>query len=416
MTVAQTLANDEDRSDLKKRLHRSQRNRKLMAVALVAPLMLFLLSVFILPIGSLLYKAVDNPELQTTMPETIVAIAEWDRTGLPGEAIFAAVGHDLVNAKSHPGWKGLIAKRLNYEVTGYRSLINKTTKKLPETEPASWKESFIAINKKWSEEKYWHAMYRAAKPVTSHYILAALDMRLNDSDEIESLPERKSLYVGIFMRTLWMGAVVTVFCLLLGYPLAYLLVSLPASKSNLLMIMVLLPFWTSLLVRTASWIVLLQSGGLINTGLMGMGIIEEPLRLVFNRTGVYISMVHIMLPFMILPLYSVMKGIPPSYLRAAISLGAHPWLAFYKVYVPQTLAGIGAGCLLVYILSIGYYITPALIGGPGDQMVSYFVAYFTNSTIKWGMAASLGSMLLIATLALYMVYSRIVGSDKMKLG
>lgn len=207
-----------------------------------------------------------------------------------------------------------------------------------------------------------------------------------------------------------MGAVITVICLLLAYPLAYLLANLPTRKSNLLMILVLLPFWTSILVRVAAWIVLLQSGGLINGALLKLGLIDQPLQLVFNRTGVYIAMVHIMLPFMILPIYSVMKGISPSYMRAAISLGCHPFASFWRVYFPQTVAGVGAGCLLVFILSIGYYITPALLGSPNDQMVSYFVAFYTNSTINWGMATALGGLLLLATLVLYVVYSWLVGA------
>jgi putative spermidine/putrescine transport system permease protein len=213
-----------------------------------------------------------------------------------------------------------------------------------------------------------------------------------------------------------MGAVITIICLLLAYPLAYLLANLPTRKSNLLMILVLLPFWTSILVRVAAWIVLLQSGGLINGALLKLGLIDQPLQLVFNRTGVYIAMVHIMLPFMILPIYSVMKGISPSYMRAAISLGCHPFASFWRVYFPQTVAGVGAGCLLVFILSIGYYITPALLGSPNDQMVSYFVAFYTNSTINWGMATALGGLLLLATLVLYVVYSWLVGASRLRLG
>ena len=159
-------------------------------------------------------------------------------------------------------------------------------------------------------------------------------------------------------------------------------------------------------MRVAAWIVLLQTEGLINHGLMDLGIIKEPLALLFNRVGVYISMTHILLPFMILPLYSVMKSIPPTYQRAAVSLGSHPFAAFWRVYVPQTYPGIGAGALLVFILALGYYITPALLGGPNDQMVSYYVAYFTNVTINWGMACALGALLLLATLVLYAVYGR----------
>ena len=227
------------------------------------------------------------------------------------------------------------------------------------------------------------------------------------SGKITTLPDDQALYQHVLLRTLWMATVVTLCCVALGYPLAYWLSRQPTGRANLLMIMVLLPFWTSLIVRTASWIVLLQSGGLINRSLLGLGIIDHPLALVFNRVGVYISMTHILLPFIVLPLYAVMKGISPGYVRAAISLGAHPFSAFWRVYVPQTYAGITAGALLVFMMAIGYYVTPALLGGPDDQMVSYFVAFFTNTTMNWGMAAALGTQLLVIVILLYILYIRV---------
>jgi putative spermidine/putrescine transport system permease protein len=177
------------------------------------------------------------------------------------------------------------------------------------------------------------------------------------------------------------------------------------------MILVLVPFWTSILVRVAAWIVLLQSEGLVNHALQSLHLINQPLALLFNRTGVVIAMVHILLPFMILPLYSVMQGVPPTYLRAAVSLGSPPLAAFFRVYVPQTYAGIGAGALLVFILSIGYYVTPALLGGPDDQMLSYYIAQYTNVTVNWGMACALGALLLAATLVLYGIYRRVTNSE-----
>ncbi len=176
--------------------------------------------------------------------------------------------------------------------------------------------------------------------------------------------EDQAIYLDVLARTFGMSLVVTLCCLALGFPLAYLLSTLPTRSSNLLMILVLLPFWTSILVRVASWIVLLQSGGLVNQALQALGLINEPLQLVFNRFGVYISMTHILLPFMVLPLYSVMKGISPIYLRAAQSLGCPPFQSFWKVYFPQTIPGVAAGSLLVFILSMGYYITPGPAGQP----------------------------------------------------
>ena len=182
------------------------------------------------------------------------------------------------------------------------------------------------------------------------------------------------------------------------------------------MILVLLPFWTSLLVRTAAWVVLLQREGPINGVLQALRITEQPLQLIYNRFGLYVAMTHVLLPFMILPLYSVMRAIPPQLMRAAASLGARPVRAFAQVYLPQTAPGIGAGCLLVFILAIGYYITPALVGGTDDQMISYFIAFFTNQTMNWGMAAALGAVLLAATLILFALYARLVGLDRLRLG
>ena len=225
------------------------------------------------------------------------------------------------------------------------------------------------------------------------------------------MPAEQAVFGKILLRTFNISAVVTVLCLLLAYPLAYWLSTLDARRANLLMILVLVPFWTSILVRVAAWIVLLQREGLVNSALVGMGLIEEPLALLFNRTGVVIAMVHILLPFMILPLYSVMKSVPPTYLRAAISLGSSPLAAFFRVYVPQTWSGVGAGALLVFILSIGYYVTPALLGGADDQMLSYYIAQYTNVEVNWGMACALGAVLLAATLILYGVYRRVVKSE-----
>ena len=154
-----------------------------------------------------------------------------------------------------------------------------------------------------------------------------------------------------------------------------------------------------------------QREGLVNKTLLALDVVAEPLALLFNRTGVIISMTHILLPFMILPLYSVMQSVPPTYLRAAVSLGSSPLAAFFRVYVPQTYPGIGAGALLVFILSIGYYVTPALLGGADDQMLSYYIAQYTNVTVNWGMACALGALLLAATLVLYAIYRRVTKSE-----
>ncbi len=401
---------------LKQRLARAERMNRLKSQALILPLLIFLLLTFLVPMGALLYRSLSNPEVVGALPRTVEAIVSWDGKALPDEPVYQALAADLAEARRNQTI-GDLSKRLNMELAGYRSLMAKTARALPlKSEPASYKDALETLDERWGDPAYWQAIRRNASSLTPFYLLAAVDHRIDDLGELAPATPDQAIYLDIFARTFWMGAVITALCLALAYPLAYLLANLPTRTSNLLMILVLLPFWTSILVRVAAWIVLLQSGGLINGALLKLGLIDQPLQLVFNRTGVYIAMVHIMLPFMILPIYSVMKGISPTYMRAAISLGCHPFASFWRVYFPQTVAGIGAGCLLVFILSIGYYITPALLGSPNDQMVSYFVAFFTNSTINWGMATALGGLLLFATLILYVVYSWLVGAGRLRLG
>ena len=401
---------------LRQKLARAERINRLKAQGLILPLLVFLFVVFLLPIGLLLYKSVENPEVVGSMPRTAEAISTWDGRGLPEEPVYQALAQDLAEARKNQTI-GDLSKRLNMELAGYRSLLAKTGRALPfKQEPASYKEALEHLDERWGDPAYWQVIRRNDSGVTAYFLLAALDHRIDDLGELAPATPDQAIYLDIFARTFWMGVVITAICLVLAYPLAYLLANLPTRTSNLLMILVLLPFWTSILVRVAAWIVLLQSGGLINSALLAMGVIDQPLQLVFNRAGVYVSMVHIMLPFMILPIFSVMKGISPSYMRAAISLGCHPFASFWRVYFPQTLAGVGAGCLLVFILSIGYYITPALLGSPSDQMISYFVAFYTNTTINWGMATALGGLLLLATMLLYVVYSWLVGASRLRLG
>ncbi|MDI2141688.1 MULTISPECIES: ABC transporter permease [unclassified Pseudomonas] len=414
MAIAVPL-NEGSSPTLKQRLKHAERVNRWKAQALIAPLVLFLLLVFLVPIVALLYKSVGNPEVVGGMPRTVAAIASWDGRGLPAEPVYKAAGEDLAEARKNQTL-GDLSKRLNMELAGYRSLLTKTARSLPfASEPASYKEALEGLDERWGDPAYWQAVKRNTSSITPFYLLAAVDHRIDDLGELAPATPDQAIYLDIFARTFWMGLIITVICLVLAYPLAYLLANLPSRQSNLLMILVLLPFWTSILVRVAAWIVLLQSGGLINSALMAMGVIDKPLELVFNRTGVYISMVHILLPFMILPIYSVMKGISPTYMRAAISLGCHPFASFWRVYFPQTYAGVGAGCLLVFILAIGYYITPALLGSPNDQMVSYFVAFYTNTSINWGMATALGGLLLLATVVLYLIYSWLVGASRLRL-
>ena len=398
---------------LKRQLRRAERLTKLKYLALIAPLAAFLLLTFVWPIGSLLYRSVGNPEVVEALPRTTQALRTWDGRNLPDDAVFDALAADLAADPRSPVLAGA-AKRLNMEMSGFRSLLINTARKLDRQPGQSAKAAILAVEPRWGDAEIWRIVARNSSRVTPFYLLSALDLRVGEDGGIARAPADQSIYVDILIRTLWMSVIVTVCCLLLGYPLAYLLAQVSTATSNLLMILVLLPFWTSILVRVAAWIVLLQNEGPINKALMALGLINSPLQLVFNRFGVYVAMVHILLPFVVLPLYAVMKSVPPSYMRAAISLGCPPFKSFWKVYFPQTLPGVGAGGLLVFILSMGYYITPALLGSPKEQMASYFVAFYTNETINWGMAAALSAVLLVATLILYVFYARYFGPARAK--
>ncbi len=393
---------------LKRRLKRAERARQFKALALVLPLLVFLLFTFLGPIAGMLWRSVDDWEVPQVLPHTVAALAEWDGRDLPDEKAYAALAADLQSARA-AGTVAIAAKRLNYSVNGFRTILTSTARNLKTApEPGTAKDTLIKINPAWGERSSWAAIKGASGPVTSFYLLASLDLTRNLDGKVISAPEDQSIYRDVFGRTFTISFGVTVLCLLLGFPVAYLLANLPPAKSNVLLIFVLLPFWTSLLVRTCAWIVILQSEGIVNDSLRWLGVIEEPLRLIYNRFGVYVAMTHVLLPFMILPLYSVMKSISPAYMRAAASVGAPPATAFLRIYLPQTLPGIGAGGLLVFILALGYYITPALVGGAGDQMISYFIAFYTTETVNWGLASALGAVLLLATLVLAVVYGKLV--------
>ena len=400
---------------LRQALSRAEARRKWRAFALTLPLLVFLLLTLLVPIVALLQRAVENPEVANALPTTIEALHGWDRRDAPGPAAYAALVQDLGRLPDSAD-AGALARRLNADVPGARSLVMGAFRALPlQGTPESIRGQLLDKDPRWGEAPLWRAIARNGARWTPDYLLASVDLQRNALGQIERMPEEQRAYGGILLRTFHISLVATLICLLLGYPLAWWLASLPTRAANVLMILVLVPFWTSILVRVAAWIVLLQSEGLVNRGLMGVGLIDHPLALLFNRTGVIIAMVHILLPFMVLPLYSVMKSVPPTYLRAAVSLGSSPLAAFFRVYVPQTYPGIGAGALLVFILAIGYYVTPALLGGADDQMLSYYIARYTNVEVNWGMACALGALLLAATLLLYGVYRRI-GKAELSLG
>ena len=400
---------------LKARHGRIRRRHAARALLLVLPLLAFLLLTFLAPIGRMLYRSVEDPELSTVLPETAAVLRAWDGDGSPPDAAFEALVREMPSA-AEDRTLAAVAQRLNHDISGFRSLVLRTARRLPDAAGQQAREVLTGLDPRWEQPATWAAMRRAAFPLTDFYLLTAVDLDRDAEGNIVRVPAWEAVFVDVLVRTLWISFVVTVSCVILGYPVAYLLATLPPKSSNLLMILVLLPFWTSLLVRTSAWVVVLQNEGILNGILLGLGLVDSPVQMIFNRFGVLVAMTHVLLPFMVLPLYSVMKGISPAYMRAAASLGAPPWTAFLRVYLPQTLPGVTAGCLLVFILALGYYITPALVGGADDQMVSYLIAFYTNRTVNWGLAAALATLLLMATAVLYGVYSRVAGTGGVRLG
>ena len=410
---------------LKIKLRRAERWAKIRAMGLIAPLFLFLMVSFVLPIFAMLWRSVENPEIGLVLPRTAAVMQAWDGQGLPPNETLAVVVEELV-AAADAKTIGKAAKRLNYHVAGYRSLTMKTANRLHRAAKkegldallaeSDLIERFRAIDARWGERKFWVILKQASPPHTAFYLLQSVDRDLDADENIVKVDEHRAIHIAMLWRTVFISVNVTILCLLLGYPIAYLLAVLPTRQSNLLILLLLLPFWTSLLVRTTAWLVLLQNEGLVNDIAITVGAWEEPVQLVRNRLGVYIAMVHILLPFMVLPMFSVMKGIDPYHMRAAASLGANPLRAFLRVYLPQTIPGVGAGVLLVFILSLGYYITPALVGGPRDQMLSYFIAFHANTTVNWGMAAALSLVLMCCVVVFFAMYQRLVGVGNVKMG
>ena len=502
-----------DGTPLKRSLARALRRQKLRALGLIAPLLIFVLVTFVLPIGDMLLRSIKNDIVADTLPMTVKELRGWDHTGteLPGDNVWTAFYIDMWFANERKEHTRL-GTRLNYELTGVSSLFRKTGRRVDRFDTDVYTKQFEALDESWAQPQTWAAMLSepaakqlpftdtawqrwkkfnaeegdkvleedipdflftalhydlthgakvdgmserlmAAKaaagsfetadlkaqfedadkdwgsldvwstiqlyspPYTAGYFANSADLQLTP-DGIEPRPENQRIYGTLFKRTLFMSLVITGSCILLGYPVAWLLANLPMRQANLLMILVLLPFWTSLLVRTSAWKVMLQQQGVINDTLVWLGIVADDARLTMinNQFGTIVAMTHILLPFMILPMYSVMQTIPPTYLRAARSLGATNWTAFWRVYFPQSVPGIGAGSILVFILAIGYYITPEIVGGNTGTFISNRIAYHISSSLNWGLAAALGTILLAVVLVLYWAYDKIVGIDNVKLG
>ena len=405
---------------LEESLKKAERKNKIKAFLLVCPLLLFLIITYVFPIGEMFTRSIDDKMITKMLPNTFKSMESWDGQEMPEEEVFKNFYIDfkkLVENKEH----GKLAQRLNKEKNGFNTILKKLFRQIQRNkidESGSFKEQITSLHKRFNNVEYWRAIKRTAPPYTMAKYLKGMDLFIDENGGIAQVEEDRRIHRILWLRTLEIAFFVTVFCFLMGYPIAHLLATLPMKYSNLLMICVLLPFWTSLLVRTASWMILLQQQGIVNDFFVMIGLVSDDNRpeMMYNKVGTYVAMTQILLPFMVLPLYSVMKTISPSLMRAGKSLGGTPFVAFWKVYFPLTIPGIGAGCLLVFILAIGYYITPALVGGASGTLISNQIAYHMKTTLDWSFASAMGLMLLTGVLVVYWIYNKLVGVDNIKLG
>jgi putative spermidine/putrescine transport system permease protein len=368
--------------------------RNLLAAALIAPLALLVALSFLAPLGATLWRAVEDGAVSAVLPRTAALLRAWDGEGLPPEEVHAELLRELRAAQEAQAI-GPVLARLNFEETGLRTMLLQGARAAPRlAQPLS--QSLPQLDPRWADPQFWRLLKRSAVGWTPLYLLRSLDLRIG-ADGIERAPPESAVFLRLFARSFEISLVVTILCAMIAYPAAYGLARLPPAWAAAGIVLVLVPFWTSILVRTAAWFIILQREGPINAALLALGLVDQPLTMIFTRFAVYVAMVHVLLPFAILPLYGVMKRIPPEYMRAAASLGAPPWRRFLRVYLPLTMPGVAAGSVMVFMLAVGFYITPALVGGSGDQMVSYFIAFFTNTTINWGMAAALATLLMAMT-------------------
>ena len=412
----------QDGKPLHQSVQRALFHSKMRALLLIAPLLVFFIIGYIMPIFSVLYKSVDNDVVFEIIPETASMLQEWELSvgETPPEAIYASFAREMLTAANQRE-HGRLGVHFNKDISGLSSKFRRLGRQIKRwdfEDGQPFKDKFIASDEIWGEAALWADLKVYSERFTAGNFARAVDGRLTP-DGFEIRPENERFLMKLFVRTLTLSVVITLITLLLGYPIAWLMANVRTRTANLLLIMVLLPFWTSLLVRTASWRVLLQDTGVINSFLqwgnqsLPFLFSGAPYELMYNQLAVVIAMTHILLPFMILPIYSVMKTISPSYVRAALSMGANDWTAFWRVYFPLTVTGIGAGAILVFILSVGYYITPAIVGGTDGTFISNSIASYLKS--NQGLGAALASLLLFIVLILYFLYDRFVGIDKTKL-
>jgi len=376
----------------------------LMSYALCAPLLALLGVCFVLPLLFVMHTAFNNPVIGGAWPEFIEALRE-DHDEVPGELVFRALVQGFQHQQEDEAYK-LTLKPFSQQNPELWRLLQHSADTLPPEHFASAKAWFIGSDPAWAEPDTWKVIRRVAAPYTTHNLVNALDVTLNPDGNLRLKPEERRGYSLVIRDTLVMGFWVTLFALLLGYPLAYRLITMRRTSARILLGGFLVLLWTSVLVKAYGWMAVFDRHGIINETLMGIGVIEEPLALRPSWALLIVAMTYALLPFMILPIYQSMRRVSLDQLRAAVSLGAPPARAVLTAYLPATTPGIAAGCLLVFILSIGYYTLPAMAAGAAETTISMLLVEFAITIANNGMAATMASFVLIIAAILFWFYMR----------
>lgn len=362
-------------------LHFSGR-AKAAIMLLAFPVLAYAL-VYLMPLGMMMGRSIDNSAVSSVFHE-LREVGENSNKDTLASALLV----DLDKADRRKIAEA--GRNLNQELSGFRSLLISTGKSANEIPHSMVK--LVEFDSRWGEERFWKTLGESISPYTWRHFKKAFGLSSDESNEL-SYSEEDAIYIKIMLRTIIIATQVTALTLVVGYPLAYAVANGSPFFSRLVLTLVLLSFWASILARTTAWVVLLQTEGVVNNLLLSLHVISEPLQLIFNRFGAVVAMTHVLLPFAIMPIINTMKGIPRSQSDASLSLGAGRVETFAKVYFPQTLRGVFVGGGTVFILALGFYVTPALTGGPSDQMLSYYIAGFVRQTLNWGMASVLSVML-----------------------
>ena len=371
------------------------------AAPFLAPVFGFLGLLFFLPIVLFMWAAVDNSDLAKAIPQARAVLAEWDGSGLPPDAAAAALAADGYELAKEPLAMGRFVRRMNFHVAGARTTLLRTFRALDETALPQTVSELTALDPAWGERDLWLALaQQSSSSITPTFLLAAIDLSVDESGNLQRVPAERAIYLDVLLRTIWLSIVTTILAALLAYPAAYTLASAHDKREAILLSILFISIWVSLLIKTLAWTVIFQKEGTMNQLMIAGGLIDGPIQLLRTRFAVLVGMVHMLLPFMILPIYSVMKRVPRNLFPASLSLGAGPVRSFLRVYLPMTAPGLAAGCTLVSVLALGFYVTPQILGGPQDQTTSYYVAFHTNKDVNWPLASALGCWLIAVAVAI----------------